>query len=219
MLEKFIVGTLAALIVAGTPKLYRLGKRKKAEAVVLGKVYYGLLGCRIIGLVLAGFMTAEMLVALLLQDVIEVTAGAVIIVGATVLVSMLYIWFYKKRFTEKYLSREEKTNKGRPLNVADLEYAVSTYLGQDVNISDIACTLVYVISESTSEPEEMHLAMTVGDHEFSSLDLIFFDQSRKAYYLKNERLALDEAWLPKDDIFSFDTSMFKSFEIENDLSV
>ena len=217
MLEKFIVGTLVALFFAGTPKLYRLGKRKKAEAVAQGKVYYGLLGCRIMGLILAGLMTAEMFV-LMLQNVIEVITGIVIMVIATVPVSMMYINLYRKRFAEKYLKRKENTNQGRPLNVEDIECAVSKYFNKPVTISDIACTLVYVVSESTSEPEEMHLAMSVGDNDFSSLDLVFFDQSRKAYYLGGERLALDEAWLSKDDIFSFDTSMFKSFETENDLS-
>ena len=218
MLEKFVVGTLVAMIVAGTPKLYKLGKRKKAEAVVQGKVYYGLLGCRIMGLILAGLMTAEMFV-LMLQNVIEVTTGIIIMVIATVPISMMYINLYRKRFTEKYLKRKENTNQGRPLNAEDIESAVSKYFNKPVTISDIACTLVYVISESTSEPEEMHLAMSVGDNDFSSLDLMLFDQSRKAYYLGGERLALDERWLPKDDIFNFDTSLFKTFEIENDLSV
>lgn len=217
MLEKFVVGTLVALFVVGTPKLYKLGKRKKAETVARGNVYYGLLGCRVIGLILAGLMTAEMFV-LMLQNMIEVITGIAIIVIATVPISMMYINMYRKSFTKKYLETKEKANHGRPLDVADIEHAVTEYLNKTVTISDISCTLVYVVSESTSKPEEMHLAMSVDDNEFSSLDLIFFDQSRKAYYLNGERLALDEAWCPKDDIFSFDTSMFKSFETENDLS-
>lgn len=217
MLEKFIVGTMVALFFTGTPTLYKMGKRKKAEAVAQGKVYYGLLGCRILGLILAGLMTAEMFV-LMLQNAIEVIVGIVIMVIATVPISMMYINLYRKRFTKKYLERKISTEIGRALNVEDIEYAVSQYLNRTVTISDIACTLVYVVSESTSEPEEMHLAMSVGDNDFSSLDLIFFDQSRKAYYLKGERLALDEAWLSKENIFSFDTSLFKTFETENDLS-
>lgn len=43
MLEKFISGAVIAAIVVGTPKLYRLGKKKKAESIQAGKVYYGLL--------------------------------------------------------------------------------------------------------------------------------------------------------------------------------
>ena len=33
MLEKFITGAVIAAIVVGAPKLYRLGKKKKAESI------------------------------------------------------------------------------------------------------------------------------------------------------------------------------------------
>lgn len=112
----------------------------------------------------------------------------------------------------------EKQNAKGQLSVKELENAVAKYLGKSVAISKIACTLVYVIPASTGKPTEMHLSMTVGDKEFSSLDLMFFDKKRGGYYLNGERLALDESWLPVEQIFNFDVSMFKSFETETDSS-
>lgn len=104
----------------------------------------------------------------------------------------------------------------RPLSLNDIESTVSLFLNKRVSISHISCTLIYVIPASTGKPKEMHLAMTVGDEEFSSLDLVFFDKNRKSYYLYGERLTLDETWQPKDNIFSFDTSLFKTFNTEVD---
>lgn len=111
---------------------------------------------------------------------------------------------------------ETVSNATQQLGLCDIENAVSIYLNKRISISHISCTLVYVIPASTGKPKEMHLAMTVGDEEFSSLDLMFFDQNRKSYYLYGERLALDEPWLPKEDVFSFDTSLFKTFNTEVD---
>ena len=106
----------------------------------------------------------------------------------------------------------------RQLDRQDIEKAVSAYLGKQVSVSEIACTLVYVIPENKGEPQEMHLYMVVGDEEFSSLDLCFFEPKKKGYYIKGQRLALDSAWLPVNRIFSFDASEFKYFTTEEDNS-
>ena len=111
---------------------------------------------------------------------------------------------------------ETVSNAPQPLSLIDVESAVSIYLNQRVSVSDISCTLVYVIPASTGAPKEMHLSMTVGEENFSSLDLIFFDKNRKSYYLHGNRLTLDDSWQPKDNIFSFDISLFKSFNTEVD---
>lgn len=111
---------------------------------------------------------------------------------------------------------ETVSNAPQPLSLIDVESAVSIYLNQRVSVSDISCTLVYVIPASTGAPKEMHLSMTVGEKDFSSLDLIFFDKNRKSYYLHGNRLTLDDSWQPKDNIFSFDISLFKSFNTEVD---
>ena len=101
------------------------------------------------------------------------------------------------------------------LSVSDVEGAVSAYLNRRVSISEITCTLIYVIPKSTGKPKEMHLDMIVSDQEITSLDL-FFDQNRKAYYFKGRQLALDSAWRAEKEIFAFDVSAFKTFNTEVD---
>lgn len=110
----------------------------------------------------------------------------------------------------KYYPAEEEQ-----LSISDIENAVSNYLNRRVSISDITCTLIYVIPQSTGIPKEMHLDMAVGDQEFTSLDL-FFDHRRHAYYIEDRHLALDGAWRSEEEIFGFDVSLFKSFDAEVD---
>ena len=101
------------------------------------------------------------------------------------------------------------------LSKSDIEDAASKHLNRRVSISDITCTLIYVIPQSTGIPKEMHLDMAVGDQEFTSLDL-FFDQTRKAYFFKGRQLALDGAWRSAEEIFGFDVSLFKEFNTDVD---
>ena len=109
---------------------------------------------------------------------------------------------------------KRKTEEGR-LSISDVEDAASKYLEHRVSISDIVCTLIYVIPKSTGKPKEMHLDMAVGDQDFTSLDL-FFDQRRQSYYFKGRHLALDGAWRSENEIFDFDVALFKSFNTEVD---
>ena len=118
----------------------------------------------------------------------------------------------EEKVKEKVKQMEEM--KGQ-LSKADMEVAASGYLNRRVSLSDIDCTLIYVIPKSTGMPKEMHLNMAVGDQEFSSLDL-FFSKSRGAYFYNGRRLALDGTCRPEEDIFSFDVSAFKSFRTEVD---
>ena len=101
------------------------------------------------------------------------------------------------------------------MSVSDIESATAAFLKRRVSISDINCTLIYVIPKSTGKPKEMHLDMSVGDTEFTSLDL-FFDQKRKAYFFKDRQLALDGAWRSAEEIFGFDVSLFKEFNTDVD---
>jgi hypothetical protein len=101
------------------------------------------------------------------------------------------------------------------LSKADVEEAASKYLKRCVSISDISCTLIYVIPQSTGVPKEMHLDMAVGSQEFTSLDL-FFDESRHAYFFNGKHLALDGVWHSEKEIFGFDVALFKSFKTEVD---
>ena len=126
-----------------------------------------------------------------------------------------------KRKAEEKAKREadEKAAKlaaeKEQLSISDIESAASAFLNRLVSISEITCTLIYVISKSTGIPKEMHLGMSVGDTEFTSLDL-FFDQQRKSYFFKGKQLALDDAWRSEEEIFEFNVSKFKEFNTEVD---
>ena len=122
----------------------------------------------------------------------------------------------KQKAKQEEEEREMKRQAAEEqLSVSDVEEAASAFLKQRVSVSDIACTLIYVIPQSTGNPKEMHLEMSVGDQEFTSLDL-FFDQNRKAYFYKGRHLALDGAWRFEEEIFGFDVKLFKSFDVEVD---
>ena len=123
-----------------------------------------------------------------------------------------------KREEEERAKREAEERAKREveqLSKSDVEDAASKYLKRRVSISDITCTLIYVIPQSTGKPKEMHLDMAVGDQEFTSLDL-FFDRQRKAYFFKGRQLALDGAWRSAEEIFGFDVSLFKEFNTDID---
>jgi hypothetical protein len=116
---------------------------------------------------------------------------------------------------EKRKEEERAKREAEQLSIADIESAASAFLKRRVSISDINCTLLYVIPKSTGKPKEMHLDMSVGDTEFTSLDL-FFDQQRKSYFFKDRQLALDSARRSAEEIFGFDVSLFKEFSTEVD---
>jgi hypothetical protein len=126
-----------------------------------------------------------------------------------------------KRKAEEKARREAEEQRAKceaekeQLSKSDIEDAASKYLKRRVSISDITCTLIYVIPKSTGVPKEMHLDMAVGNEEFTSLDL-FFDENRRAYFFKGRNLALDGAWRSEEEIFEFDVSLFKEFNTEVD---
>ena len=117
-----------------------------------------------------------------------------------------------KRKAEEKAQREAEKEQ---LSKSDIEDAASKYLKRRVSVSEINCTLIYVIPKNTGTPKEMHLDMSVGDTEFTSLDL-FFDPKRKAYFFKDRQLALDGAWRSVNEIFGFDVSLFKKFNTDVD---
>lgn len=101
------------------------------------------------------------------------------------------------------------------LSKFDIEAAASKHLKRRVSISEITCTLIYVIPKRTGIPKEMHLDMAVDDQDFTSLDL-FFDSNRRQYFFNGRHLALDGAWRSVKEIFGFDVALFKSFHAEVD---
>ena len=120
-----------------------------------------------------------------------------------------------KREEEDKAAEERAEREAEQLSVSDIESATSAFLKRRVSISDINCTLIYVIPKSTGKPKEMHLDMSVGDTEFTSLNL-FFDSKRKTYFFKGRQLALDGAWRSAEEIFGFDVALFKRFNTEVD---
>ena len=120
-----------------------------------------------------------------------------------------------KREEEDKAAEERAKREAEQLSVSDIESAASAFLKRRVSISDINCTLIYVIPKSTGKPKEMHLDMSVGDTEFTSLDL-FLDRQRKAYFFKGRELALNGAWRSAEEVFGFDVALFKSFNTEVD---
>lgn len=108
MLEKFISGAVIAAIVVGTPKLYRLGKKKKAESIQAGKVYYGLLWCRVFALFLAGVISSEMILMVLLGDSVEGTAALLLMLLCSLPLTVLYVYLYKRSFEKKYLTTTQQ---------------------------------------------------------------------------------------------------------------
>ena len=107
MLEKFISGAVIALIFIGAPFLYKLGKTKKAESIQNGKVYYGLLRCRILLFFIAGIIISEMILMLLLGDSIEGYIALIIMFLCSLPFAALYIFLYKKHFEKKYLNKKQ----------------------------------------------------------------------------------------------------------------
>lgn len=104
MLELFIRGAVIAAIVIGVPKLWKLGKQKKAESISNGKVYYGLLYCRVLAFYLAGVMCGEMILMVLLGNSVEGTIALLMTLISGVPFAVLFTHLYKKSFIKKYLS-------------------------------------------------------------------------------------------------------------------
>lgn len=100
------------------------------------------------------------------------------------------------------------------LDREDLEKAVSEYLGREVSVSEIECTLVHCVPCDTEEPNGAYLELQIGDDSCDSYDL-FWDEELDGHYLEGKRLSLDEAWADAEEIFDQDTLTtddFKSFE-------
>ena len=103
MLEKFISGAIIAAVVVGSPKLYKLGKKKKAEAIQNGKVYYGLLWYRVLALFLAGIVSSETILMVLLGDSVEGAVALLLMLLCSLPFTVLYVYLYRKIFEKKYL--------------------------------------------------------------------------------------------------------------------
>lgn len=108
MLDLFISGAAIAAFVCGTPLLWKLGKKKKTEIISKEKVYYGLIYYRIFLLYLAGVVSAEMILAIVLGNSMEGTVALILTLICGVPFAILYTYLYRKGFIKKYLTHNTK---------------------------------------------------------------------------------------------------------------
>ena len=94
LLDMFISGAVIAAVFIGAPKLWKLGKQKQAEAISNGKVYYGLLYCRVLLFYLVGVISGELILMILL---------GMNLLRLLVLVKVRMSFFYILHFLEIYL--------------------------------------------------------------------------------------------------------------------
>ena len=93
------------------------------------------------------------------------------------------------------------------LDVEDIEKAVSDYLEENVNISDIDCVLYHVIDTCEGfYPGGSYFELSTDDSTCDSIDLFENDE------LDGKPLGLGESLATKEEIFNFDVSLFRSFE-------
>lgn len=108
LLDMFISGAVIAAVFIGAPRLWKLGKQKQAETISNGKVYYGLLYCRILLFYLAGVVSGEMIFMILLGNSIEGTVALLMTLISGIPFAALYTYLYRKNFIKKYLSQNKK---------------------------------------------------------------------------------------------------------------
>lgn len=105
------------------------------------------------------------------------------------------------------------------LDIEDIEQALSEYLGIDVSIDQVKCSLAHCIPADTHEPSGAYLEFQVDEHWCDSGE-VFEDEEEDegGHYWNGERLALDEPWASEKEIFNFDVSAFKAFDSWTDTS-
>lgn len=108
MLDFFISGAVIGAFACGSPLLWKLGKKKKAETISKEKAYYGLVYYRIFLFYLAGVVSAEMILAIVLGSSVEGTIALILTLICGVPFAILYTYLYRKSFIKKYLTHNTK---------------------------------------------------------------------------------------------------------------
>lgn len=103
------------------------------------------------------------------------------------------------------------------LEISDVEKILTEYFGKPISISDVECELTYGIPFRRKYPDAMFLTFTVDGERFESIEE-FYDWDTGVNVYDGKRLSLSEPFLLKEDIFAFDVSAFKSFDIWVDSS-
>lgn len=112
--------------------------------------------------------------------------------------------------------RKTITKEFNVFECSDIERALSKSVGEEVSITDVTCILTYLMSEKNGEPCGMELDFEVGVNHRDSIDL-FWDSDAGEYYFEGKLLCLELPWLPPEDLFDFDISLFKSFNTVADI--
>ena len=99
------------------------------------------------------------------------------------------------------------------LEIDDIENAIFKFLGERVKINEIDCLLTYWIDVADFSPNGMSLEFKSTKGNCSAYDLFYDEKIDGCYYLDGKLLGLSLRWLPSSEIFSFDTSAFKSFSV------
>ena len=84
-----------------------------------------------------------------------------------------------------------KTIENNLLEIEDIEKALSSYLEEDVRISNVKCTLVHSIPCDTGEPAGAYLEFDVNGCEICSFDL-FWDVTECGHFINDKQLVLGE---------------------------
>lgn len=100
------------------------------------------------------------------------------------------------------------------LDIEDIEEALSACLEKEIAISDVECTMWRSVTEQELLPQRIILAfitdeMSCDDEPIYSFEI--FSKEKDGFYWKGKRLALNEPYLPVEQIFNFDVSKFKAF--------
>ena len=103
------------------------------------------------------------------------------------------------------------------LDIEDVERAIYAFLGREVKIQEVECTLTHCIPADTLEPSGAFLNFVVGDECCDSFELFMGGES-DGEYLDGKLLSLALPWASTDEIFNFEVAAFKSFEEEIDSS-
>lgn len=103
-----------------------------------------------------------------------------------------------------------KTIEINLLEQEDIENILSSYIGEEVDISEVSCTLVHCIPCDTETPDGAYLEFEVKGEEVDSFDVLW-DEDEGCHRFNGKNLRLDEPWVTEEEIFAFDTGLFASF--------
>ena len=105
----YLIGSIVGVaIFCGAPVLWKLGKKKKEETINRGKVYYGFLYYKIFLFYLAGIVSAETILMVVLGNSVKDTTALILTLACGVPFAVLYTYLYRKSFIKRCLTQNTK---------------------------------------------------------------------------------------------------------------